>query len=71
VERWFKELTDRRLRRGAFTSVPNLIEAMKLWVQHWNEDPKPFIWHKTAEEIIEKVRRGRSALNQVKTATHH
>lgn len=71
IERWFKELTDRRLRRGTFTSVPNLIEAMKVWVEHWNQDPKPFVWHKTAEEIVQKVRRGRTALDQVKSATHH
>jgi len=70
VERWFKELTDRRLRRGVFTSVPQLIEAMKLWTENWNKDPKPFIWHKTAEEIIEKVQRGRATLSQVKSATH-
>jgi transposase len=71
VERWFKELTDRRLRRGIFTSVPALVEAIQLWAAHWNEDPKPFIWHKPAEEIIEKVRRGRSVLHQIKSATHH
>jgi hypothetical protein len=71
VERWFKELTDRRLRRGAFTSVPDLIGAMKLWVEHWNKEPKPFVWTKTAEEIIEKVSRGRETLNHVKSATHH
>lgn len=71
IERWFKELTDRRLRRGAFTSVPDLIKAMKLWTQHWNEDPKPFVWTKTAQEIIEKVRRGRDTLHHVKSATDH
>lgn len=70
IERWFKELTDRRLRRGIFTSVSGLIEAMKLWVANWNNDPKPFVWHKTAEEIIEKVSRGRAALHQIKSATH-
>ena len=70
VERWFKELTDRRLRRGTFSSVPALVEAIETWVEHWNDDPKPFIWHKTAEEIVVKVRRGRSALAQVKSATH-
>jgi transposase len=70
VERWFKELTDRRLRRGAFTSVANLIDAIETWVEHWNDDPKPFVWHKTAEEIITKVRRGRAALAQVESATH-
>ena len=71
VERWFKELTDRRLRRGAFTSVDDLIDAIELWAEHWNDNPKPFIWHKTAEEIIAKVRRGRAALTQTKSATRH
>lgn len=71
VERWFKELTDRRLRRGAFTSVVDLIDAIELWAEHWNDNPKPFIWHKAAEEIIAKVRRGRAALTQTKSATHH
>ena len=69
VERWFKELTDRRLRRGTFTSVANLVDAIETWVEHWNDDPKPFMWHKTADEIIAKVRRGRAALAQVKSAT--
>jgi len=45
VERWFKELTDRRLRRGTFNSVAALIDAIELWVEHWNDDPKPFVWH--------------------------
>ncbi|HSH61330.1 MAG TPA: IS630 family transposase [Acidimicrobiales bacterium] len=71
VERWFKELTDRRLRRGAFGSVSDLIDAIELWAEHWNDNPKPFVWHKTAEEIIEKVCRGRTMLTQVKSATHH
>jgi transposase len=72
VERWFNELTARRLRRGVFTSVNELIEAIETWADHWNHDPKPFIWHKTAEEIIAKVRRGRTALTtQAKSATRH
>ena len=71
VERWFKELTDRRLRRGAFCSVDALIEAIELWTEHWNDDPKPFVWHKPAEEIIEKVRRGRAVLHQINSATDH
>jgi transposase len=72
VERWFKELTDKRLRRDSFTSVNQLIDSIELWTEHWNDDPKPFIWHKTAEEIIAKVKRGRAALNQItESATHH
>jgi transposase len=71
VERWFQELTERRLRRGVFTSVADLVDAIELWVEHWNDNPKPFIWHKTADEIIAKVRRGRVALTEVKSATRH
>jgi hypothetical protein len=66
VERWFKELTDRRLGRGG---LPTLVEAVEIWVEHWNDDPKPFIWHKTANDIIEKVRRGRLKLHQINPAT--
>jgi transposase len=71
IERWFKELTDRRLRRGVFTSVPDLIQAITTWAEHWNTDPKPFIWKATAEDIIAKVRRGRTTLHQIKTQTDH
>jgi transposase len=71
VERWFKELTDKRLRRGIFTSVAELTEAITTWAAHWNTDPKPFIWKATAQDVIAKVRRGRAALHQIKTQTHH
>lgn len=71
VERWFKELTDRRLRGGVFTSVQDLIEAMTAWTEHRNEDPKPFVWHAAADEILQKVRRGRKTLSQVKSKTKH
>ena len=71
VEGWFAELTQRRLRRGVFTSVDSLIEAIETWAEHWNHNPKPFIWHKRAAEIIAKVRRGRTTLTRAKSATHH
>jgi len=71
VERWFKELTDRRLRRGTFTSVPDLIDAIGTWTSHRNQDPKPFVWHAAADEILNKVRRGRNTLAQVKSQTDH
>jgi len=71
VERWFKELSDKRLRRGVFTSVAGLTEAMETWVDHWNDDPEPFVWHTTAQEIIEKVQRGPEALHQIKSTTGH
>jgi len=72
VECWFSLLTERRLKRGVFNSVDALTEAIGLWAEHWNNDPKPFIWHKTAQEIIAKVRRGRTTLTAVtKSATDH
>jgi transposase len=71
VERWFNELTRRRLRRGTFSSVDQLIDAITDWAAHWNADPKPFIWHAAAADIIAKVRRGRRALAQIKSATRH
>ena len=71
VERWFKELTDKRLRRGIFTSVGELTDAITTWAAHWNQDPKPFIWKATAEDIIAKVARGRATLNHIKSQTDH
>lgn len=67
VEGWFAQLTNRRLKHGTFTNVDALIEAIDVWASHWNDDPKPFVWHAPARQIIAKVRRGRAALDhQVK-----
>ncbi len=65
VERWFRDLTDKALRRGVFHSVPDLIMAIEAYLQANNDDPKPFIWTASAEAILEKVRRGRVTLTQV------
>lgn len=67
----FKELTDKRLRRGVFTSVADLTSAITVWADHWNEEPKPFVWKAPAQDIIAKVSRGREALRRVKSQTHH
>jgi len=71
IERWFKELTDKRLRRSVFTSVADLTTAITMRAQHWNENPKPFIWKANADDIITKVRRGRAALNQINSQADH
>jgi hypothetical protein len=60
-----------RLRRGVFTSVPDLTQAITTWAEHWNNNSTPFIWKATSEEIITKVIRGRETLNQIKTQTDH
>jgi transposase len=65
VERWFRELTDKAIRRGVFGSVPALIEAIEDYLEANNGDPKAFVWTATAEQILEKVRRGRTALDQI------
>jgi|ERR1039458_100257 transposase len=71
VEGWFSQLTERRLKKGTFSSVDQLEEAIGIWAEHWNDDPKPFIWKKPANDIIAKVKRGRVALASVTSATDH
>jgi transposase len=67
VERWFRNLTDKAIRRGVFGSVPDLIAAIEAYLAAHNDDPKPFVWTATAEEILAKVRRGRVTLHQVQS----
>jgi len=55
VERFFAELTEKRLRRGIFRSVLDLIEAIDAYLEERNQDPKPFLWTKTADEILDKL----------------
>lgn len=62
VERWFWEITRKRIRRGTFQSVKELVKAIEEYIQINNQNPKPFIWTKTAEEIIIKVNRGKAIL---------
>lgn len=52
VERWFAELTEKWLRRGTHRSVRDLVASIRTWIERWNDDPKPFVWHKTADEIL-------------------
>ena len=55
VERWFGLLTDKQLRRGAHKSLPALEKDIRTWVITWNENPRPFVWLKTADEIFERL----------------
>jgi transposase len=57
VERWFGFLTDQLIRRGVHKSVVALEKDIREWIKGWNEDPKPFVWRKTAEEIIDSLAR--------------
>lgn len=71
VERFFRDITVNRLRRGVFTSVPCLIEAIDEYVAHHNINPKPFIWTKSAADILQKVIRANSRLSSKQNATLH
>ncbi len=71
VQGWFSRLTKRRLKRGTFTSVDDLVTAIELWAEHWTDDPNPFVWQKPAEAIIARVTRGRPSLASNNSATHH
>jgi hypothetical protein len=66
VERWFRELTEKAIRRGSFVSVPDLNRAIEAFLQAWNQNPKPFIWSATVEEIIKKIDRARVKMEQIK-----
>lgn len=55
VERWFGFLTDQLIRRGVHKSVQDLEADIRRWISHWNEDPKPFVWKKSTEEILESL----------------
>ncbi len=67
VERFFGKLTDKAIRRGIFTSVPDLIAAIEAYLKHTNDNPQPFTCTATAEQILEKVRRGRVTLDATTT----
>ena len=68
VERWFRELTQKRLRRGVFRSVPELVQAISEYVAHHNTNPRGFQWTKKAADILEKVTRAKAALDKIPSA---
>ena len=67
VERWFAELTTKWLRRGTHHGVSDLIRAVEAWVADWNEHPRPFIWHKTADQIFDNLT---GYLNRIPNSGH-
>ena len=66
VERWFGELTGKRLRRGVFVSVNDLKEAIDEFLKAWNTEPKPFVWTATVDSIVEKLSRCWQTLEAIK-----
>jgi transposase len=67
VERWFSALTTKKLKRSAHCNVKELVADIESWAATWNEDPKPFVWHKTADRILERL----AGYCQAVTATEH
>lgn len=67
VERWFRDLTEKNLRRGIFGSVPDLIASIEDYLDANNEDPTPYVWTATAESILAKVARARATLDTVES----
>jgi len=57
VERWFGELTSKLLRRGAHRCVRDLNTDIRAWIETWNDDPRPYVWTKTADQILDSIRR--------------
>ena len=67
VERFFRDLTEHQLRRGVFKSVAQLNSTIEEYINCHNENPKPFIWTASANDILEKVKRGREKINKLQT----
>jgi transposase len=55
VERWFAELTNKWIKRSAHRSARELVASIRTWITGWNEDPRPYVWHKTADEILDSL----------------
>src|SRR5581483_9772087 len=55
VERWFAELTTNWIKRGTHRSVRDLVASIRTWITNWNDEPKPFVWHKTADDILDSL----------------
>lgn len=68
IERFFRDLTTKRIRRGSFTSVKELERAIHDYIDHHNKNAKPFVWTAAADKIIEKVGRARLALDKVRSS---
>ena len=66
VERWFGELTTKLLRRGQHRSVRQLNTEIRQWIDDWNENPRPYVWTKTAEQILDSIKRYCERINQAR-----
>jgi hypothetical protein len=63
VERWFRDLTDKRIRRGSFENVPALTQAITDYLENHNQNPKVFVWSASVEHIMAKIAKCKEALD--------
>jgi hypothetical protein len=66
VERWFREITDKRIRRGVFRNVPELITAIQGYIENHNQNPKVFVWTAPVERIMDKVAKCKEVLETLR-----
>jgi transposase len=64
VERWFSELTSKKLRRGTHRSVNELNSDIRAWIADWNDNPRPYVWTKTADQILDSIARYCNRINE-------
>jgi transposase len=64
IERWFREITEKRILRGVFHNVPELIKAIMTYIDQHNQNPKSFVWTAKAETILQKIQRARRMLDK-------
>ncbi len=68
VERFFRDLTEKQLRRGVFKNVPEVFRTINAYIEQYNKAPKPFVWTASASDILEKITRARAKLDMLQTA---
>jgi hypothetical protein len=69
VERWFSALTTKKLQRSAHRTVKDLAADLRSWAETWNDNPKPFTWHKSADDILQRLAGYGTASNQNATSS--
>jgi transposase len=69
VERWFSALTTKKLQRSAHRTVEDLAADIRSWAETWNDNPKPFTWHKSTDDILQRLAGYCTAINQNATSS--
>jgi hypothetical protein len=67
IERWFREITQKRIRRGTFPSVQRLIDAINAFIAEHNDNPRAFVWTAKVQDILRKLQRARAVLDKMRS----